>query len=72
MYRKSLVFLLIFVILSPCFLFGENISQCDFLYSRFVGFGLTPQKQSLDGTENYQFPAVVPKSPAGTGRKIEQ
>ncbi len=56
MYRKPLIFLLIFVILSPCFLFGENISQCDFLYSRFVGFGLTPQKQSLDGTENYQFP----------------
>lgn len=56
MYRK-LSFLLLFVFFVFCsFSYGETVSQCDFLYSIFSDKGLSPQKQALDNTENFNFP----------------
>lgn len=56
MYRKSFFFVFALFIIVPFFCFSESLAQCDFLYNSFIRDGYSPKKQSLDNTNNYNFP----------------
>ena len=56
MYRKSFFCAFALFIIVPFFCFSESLAQCDFLYNSFIRDGYSPKKQSLDNTNNYNFP----------------
>ncbi len=56
MYRKFNIILLFIFVFSLSSLYGENVSQCDFLYSQFLKDGYYPKQQYLENTDSKSFP----------------
>ena len=56
MYRKFYIILLIILAFSLSSVYGENVSQCDFLYSQFLNDGYNPKQQYLENTDSSEFP----------------
>ena len=56
MYRKFSIIFLAFFFFSLFGLYGETVSQCDFLYNQFLKDGFFPEKQPLEGTLSDEFP----------------
>ena len=56
MYRKFYIILLIIFAFSLSSIYGENVSQCNFLYSQFIKDGYYPKQQYLENTDSSEFP----------------
>ena len=56
MYRKFHIIIFAFFFFSLFGLYGETVSQCDFLYNHFLQDGYFPQKQTLEETLSDDFP----------------
>ena len=56
MYRKFHIIIFAFFFFSLFGLYGETVSQCDFLYNQFLQDGYFPQKQTLEETLSDDFP----------------
>ena len=56
MYRKFSIIFLAFFFFSLFGIYGETVSQCDFLYNQFLKDGFFPEKQPLEGTLSDEFP----------------
>ena len=56
MYRKFYIILLVILAFSLSSVYGENVSQCDFLYSQFLNDGYNPKQQYLENTDSSEFP----------------